>query len=88
MVYGAKSQGDGLSLPIAYPDTELFISRPFSDLGYSFLTVIFYSFLLEYISIIDSDFCFYSLNYETFSKSSSFVIDLFLKSLNISYDDF
>ena len=48
--------------------------------------VIFYSFLLEYISIIDSGFCLYYLNYETFSNSSS--TDLFLKSLNKSYIDF
>jgi hypothetical protein len=48
--------------------------------------VIFYSFLLEYISIIDSGFYLYYLNYETFSNSSS--TDLFLKSLNKSYIDF
>ena len=48
--------------------------------------VIFYSFLLEYISIIDSGFYLYYLNFETFSNSSS--TDLFLKSLNKSYIDF
>lgn len=75
---------------MAYLEHELLTSRPFSDLGYSFLIVIFYSSLFVYISYIDSGFYFNSLNYETFSKSSPLVTDLFLNSLNsiLSSDDF